>query len=79
MRIEELEDFFANNSIALQITFHTIQEESIAVGMEAFANEWDLDMLVMPFLHRNMFSQLFHQSMTKKMALHSKVPLLVLK
>ena len=79
LRIEELEDFFAHNALALQITFHTIEEESIATGLEAFANEWNLDLLVMPSQHRDLFSRLFHKSMTKQMALHSKVPLLVLR
>ncbi len=79
LRIEELEDFFAHNAIALQMTFHTLKEESIESGLETFANEWDLELLVMPTQHRDMFSQMFHKSMTKQMALHSKVPLLVLK
>ncbi len=79
LRIEELKEFFANNPIALQITFHTLEEESIEIGLEAFANEWNLDLLVMTSPHRDVFGQLFHKSMTKQMALHSKVPLLVLK
>ncbi len=79
LRIEELEDFFVNNAIALQMTFHTLKEESIESGLETFANEWDLELLVMPTQHRDLFGQMFHKSMTKQMALHSKVPLLVLK
>ncbi|MBI5917570.1 MAG: universal stress protein [Bacteroidetes bacterium] len=79
VRIEELMDFFANNAVALQISFHTLLEETIATGLEAFANKWNLDLLVMPSPQRDMFSRMFHPSMTKKMALHSKVPLLVLK
>ena len=39
----------------------------------------NLDLLVMPSQHRDLFSRLFHKSMTKQMALHSKVPLLVLR
>lgn len=79
LRIEELEDFFANNANALQMTFHTLKEASIESGLETFANEWDLELLVMPTQHRDVFSQMFHKSMTKQMVLHSKVPLLVLK
>ncbi len=79
LRIEELEAFFVNNPIALQMTFHTFEEASIETGLEDFANEWNLDLLVMSSPHRDVFSRLFHKSMTKQMALHSKAPLLVLK
>ncbi|MCF8244757.1 MAG: universal stress protein [Saprospiraceae bacterium] len=79
LRIEELEAFFINNPVALQMTFHTFEEASIETGLEDFANEWNLDLLVMSSPHRDVFSRLFHKSMTKQMALHSKVPLLVLK
>lgn len=79
LRIEELETFFANNDAALQITFNTMEETSIESGLEEFANEWNLDLLVMPSPHRGGLGQLFHKSMSQWMATHSKVPLLVLK
>lgn len=79
LRIEEMKDFFANNAQALQINFHTLEEATVANGLDAVANEWNLDLLVMPSQHRDFLSRLFHKSMTQQMALHSKVPLLVLR
>lgn len=79
LRIEELKEFFANNAVALQLDFQTIEEDTVETGLETFANDWNLDLLAMPSPHRDVFSQVFHKSMTKQMALHSKVPLLVLK
>ncbi len=79
LRIEELKEFFANNTVALQLNFHTLEEDTIETGLGAFVDIWNLDLLGMSSPHRDVFSQLFHKSMTKQMALHSKVPLLVMK
>ncbi len=79
LRIEELKEFFGTNPMALQITFHTLFEASIQTGLAAFSEEWNLDLLIMTAPERDLFGQLFHKSMTKQMALHSKVPLLVVK
>lgn len=79
LSMEELASFFDNAEGALQISFHNFQEPSVAAGLAAFADAWELDLLVMPSLHRDLFSQFFHKSMTKLIAMHTKVPLLVLK
>jgi nucleotide-binding universal stress UspA family protein len=79
LRIEEMKDFFANNAIALQLNFHTIQETSVSTGLEGLATEWGLDLLVMPAPHRDFLGRLFHKSMTQQMALQAKLPLLVLR
>ena len=79
IRFEELQEFFAHNDVALQLQFHALEEDTIETGLEAFVNTWNLDLVAMSSPHRDVFSQVFHKSMTKQMALHSKVPLLVMK
>ncbi len=79
IRFEEMKEFFANNTVALQITFQAVEEESIQTGLEAFANDWTLDLLAMPSIDRDTFGKIFHKSVTKQMTVHSKIPLLVMK
>lgn len=79
IRFEEMKEFFANNTVALQITFQAVEEESIQTGLEDFANDWNLDLLAMPSIDRDAFGKIFHKSVTKQMAVHSKIPLLVMK
>ncbi|MCC6724280.1 MAG: universal stress protein [Saprospiraceae bacterium] len=79
MRFEELQAFFENNNTALQLQFHALDEDSIETGLGVFIESYGLDLLAMPSPHRDAFSNMFHKSMTRQMALHSKVPLLVMK
>ncbi len=79
MKFEELKAFFENKNIALQLKFHVLQEDSIEAGLSDFVSNWELDLLAMPSPHRDVFSRMFHKSMTQQMALHSTVPLLVMK
>jgi nucleotide-binding universal stress UspA family protein len=79
LKFEELQAFFENNAVALQLKFHAVQEDSVETGLSAFVSNWDLDLLAMPSPHRDVFSRMFHKSMTQQMALHTTVPLLVMK
>ena len=79
LKFEELQAFFENNAITLQLKFHAIQEDSVETGLSAFISNWDLNLLAMPSPHRDVFSRMFHKSMTQQMALHATVPLLVMK
>jgi len=44
-----------------------------------FEETWDVDLLVMSKPNRGFFQRLFHRSVTKELALHTDVPLLVLR
>jgi nucleotide-binding universal stress UspA family protein len=79
LKFEELQAFFENNAITLQLKFHAIQEDSVETGLSAFISNWGLNLLAMPSPHRDVFSRMFHKSMTQQMALHATVPLLVMK
>lgn len=76
LRVEKLESFFLTNAMNLQITFHNFEEESDITSLEALTNKWDVNLLVMTSYYKEMFSQIFHESLTKQMSLH--MPLLVL-
>jgi len=61
-------------------TFHLVNIESVDIleGLTRYASENDIDLMVMATAHRSFLENLFHKSMTRKMAIKSKIPLLVL-
>ena len=59
--------------------FTIVCEDDIMAGIEKVINENDINLLVMVAKQYDFFEALFHQSMTKNIALHlGKTPLLVL-
>lgn len=59
------------------IEFENINYPSVVEGLNHFVARENMDLLVMLTHHRGVFSQIFHGSHTRKMALQSKVPLWV--
>jgi nucleotide-binding universal stress UspA family protein len=58
--------------------FHQIKDEDIVEGINNFADENEMDLVVMiPRMH-NMFHRLIFESTTKQMAFHTHKPLLTL-
>lgn len=76
--LEELEEFFRENVPALQIQFHQFEQEELTDDINAFAEQYNIDLLVMYRSHRNFPESLFHRSKTKKMSKKTRVPLLVM-
>ncbi|MXN93175.1 universal stress protein [Flavobacterium sp. Sd200] len=60
-----------------KIDFFNIAGDHIEQTILDFIDNQHTDMLVMRTHRRSFFESLFHRSLTKKMAYHSKVPLLV--
>lgn len=77
-RLEELESFFEDNVPSLQIQFHQFVQEELTDDINTFADQYNIDLLVMYRTHRSFPERLFHRSQTKKMSKKTKVPLLVM-
>lgn len=77
-KMEELETFFQDNVPALQIKFHQFAEEELTDDINTFADQYDIDLLVMYRSHKSFPDNLFHRSATKQMSKKTKVPLLVM-
>ena len=60
-----------------KIDFFNIAGDHIEQTILDFIENQHIDMLVMRKHKRNFFENLFHRSLTKKMAYHSKIPILV--
>ncbi len=55
-----------------------IQGDNVLEGLESYIESNDVDMMIFTPKKRNVFENIFHKSVTKQMAINSKVPLLVL-
>lgn len=72
---EKINQFFKNT----KFSYHLIYNEEVLLGIEKFVEKQNASMLGMITHKLNLFERIFHRSITKKMSLHSKIPLLALK
>ncbi len=63
-------------SFAFEIT--EVEGEDITAGISQYADEKDAELAVMVTRHRNFWQSILHRSQTKKMALATHIPLMVL-
>ncbi len=79
-RVEDVnfEQNFRANAPGSTFRLVNIDSADILDGLNRYSCENDIDLIVMATAHRSFMENLFHKSMTRKMAIHSKIPLLVL-
>jgi nucleotide-binding universal stress UspA family protein len=58
--------------------YHYLIHEDIAAGLLQFTREHDVQLLIAVPRHHSFFDRLFHGSLTKKLAFHTSVPLLLI-
>ena len=75
---EEYEQYFRERSPHLGLKFVKIDSAEVIAGLQQYAEENDIDLIVMATRHRNWLENIMHQSQTKKMIRRTNVPLLVL-
>lgn len=76
--IEEMKAYFAENAPAIDISFHCIFTENMVDDLNLFIDNHNISTMVMFKPKRNFFERLFHKSFSKKMAMKTEVPLLIL-
>jgi len=70
----DLDDLF----MGIEHTFKFIEENDVEKGILNFVNENNIDLLAVVSRKRGFFERLFHKSVSKKLAMHAKVPILIL-
>ena len=75
---EDYEQFFREKTPYLGVKFVKIESKNIIKGLQQYADENEIDLIVMATKHRGWVDEIFHKSMTKKMVLNTSVPLLVM-
>lgn len=73
-------NFFTRNKSDISYDFTIINADHMDVteAIDMYVNDKNADLLVMAKHNRSFFDRLFHRSLSKKIAYHTKVPLLVL-
>ncbi len=78
-KIKELEAYFAETAPGLNITFYDLPVEDKVKDMNNFIENQGINILVMYKPKRSFFESIFHSSYTQRMAMHTNIPLLVIK
>jgi nucleotide-binding universal stress UspA family protein len=61
-----------------KIRLELVKEENVLEGINDYVNSNKVDVLAMAIRKRNLLDKIFNRSLTKKMAYHTKIPLLAL-
>lgn len=79
IKMKQLESFFEERIPNLEVSFHQIKGDSVVDEISELTAEFSADLLVMYRSHRSLLSRLIEPSITRKMALHTEYPLLVMR
>ncbi len=63
---------------AIPRTHHSIDENNLVVALNELADQNDVDLMAVPHRHRSQFERYFHRSMSKRLAMYTHIPMLVL-
>jgi nucleotide-binding universal stress UspA family protein len=73
------ESFLLHNMIAdMKPTYHWIEKENIEEGLNEFAKNNQLDILIVVPKKHNLLDGLFHKSLSKELAFHANVPVMAI-
>jgi nucleotide-binding universal stress UspA family protein len=75
---EIFEELFDAGEPPFAFEFANIKSADVDASINQYAEMEKIDLIVMATRQRSFWEQLFHKSQTKKMALHARLPLLIL-
>ena len=70
-----IEDYFGK----YKLSKHFVQSDDVEASLEHFSKSHAADLIALTAPHYSFWQKIWHRSLIKKMALHSKIPVLVLK
>jgi K+-sensing histidine kinase KdpD len=74
-------NFFKKNKAQFSypnMSYIDLEKGDVVASINQYVADKNVDLLVMAKHNRSFFDRLFHSSLSKKMAIHSHIPLLVL-
>jgi len=77
--MHELDAMLSERKSHQDITLNRLEGDDVVEELQKFVEKRELDMIVMRTTHRNILQRLVHESVTRKMSLHSQVPVCILK
>jgi nucleotide-binding universal stress UspA family protein len=76
-KLQALKDEYVHQEQAGLISFENVAADNIVDGLAKYVEYHNVDMTVMVTHKRSFFQKLFDRSLTKKMAFHTNIPLVV--
>ncbi len=61
-----------------KVVYHEIEGEDVSQTLSNFAQEHQMDLISLTSAKRGFFSDLFHKSITRSLAIHTDIPLLII-
>jgi nucleotide-binding universal stress UspA family protein len=77
--LSDMQAVFATQAPSLTVKTHVVEEEDVFYGINQFAEEHKTDMVVLITKHYSFLEKAFRSSVTKEMAMYTKLPLWVIK
>lgn len=62
-----------------KVILKSLYDSDVVLALSDYARDESIDVIAMATQHRSFINQIFHDSITKRMSLHTGVPLLILK
>lgn len=78
-KLSNIANLLQHSTPALQVQFKQHEATDSVLGLNEYADLHEIDLMVMNTHPKSIWERIFQKSHTRKMALHSKIPLLVLK
>jgi len=73
----DVKESIKGNNFPVRYSTQTIKAESVSEGINAYAEKHLVNLVIMARKKRSFWDQILHTSVTKKIAINSKIPLLV--
>ncbi len=77
--LRELETFFSQHAPYLKVHYHQIAGRSVIDALDEFADQHRAELMVMYAPPHSLWERLMRPSLTRKMVMHTTIPLLLLK
>jgi nucleotide-binding universal stress UspA family protein len=77
--LSDMQAVFATQAPSLTVKTHVVEEEDVFYGINQFAEEHKTDMVVLITKHYSFLEKAFRSSVTKEMAMYTKLPLWIIK
>jgi nucleotide-binding universal stress UspA family protein len=77
--LSDMQAVFATQAPNLTVKTHVVEEEDVFYGINQFAEEYKTDMVVLITKHYSFLEKAFRSSVTKAMAMYTKLPLWIIK
>jgi nucleotide-binding universal stress UspA family protein len=77
--LSDMQAVFATQAPNLTVKTHVVEEDDVFYGINHFAEEHQTDMVVLITRHYSFLEKAFRSSVTKEMAMYTKLPLWIIK